>query len=175
MAIEKHILECKDFDEVLRRGLFGGLSEELQIEIYNHFMKIEEERDRPIPYVDIKRGAFDYFPIIIDGANTTIGELLYEDYGIRACKEKRGKIRGLAAWLDEGNYKYLGAIYVLPEFRGRGIMGGLIADGNDGRPILTKVHRNNILALNSFKRYGFEEDRMKEDFFELSFGNNIYK
>lgn len=167
LGIPQKVLTCQTFDEVLAKGFFQTLSEPQQIALYNYFNTQEQEREKAIPYTDLEDYEDD-FSIHVEGADTSVRELLDEGYCIRQCKARGEPLRGLAAWMDEGDWKYLGVVYVEPKFQGKGIMGGLIEDGYDGRPISAKVHVENNVALNGFKKYGFASQRREGDFFLLT-------
>lgn len=166
LGISEKVSNCKTFDDVLNRGYFESLSEKQQIATYNYFISKETEETRAIPYSDLENCSND-FSITVEGADTSVNELIDNGYSVRQCKEKGRAPRGIAAWLDEGDWKYLGLIYVAPQFNRRGIMGGLIEDGNDGRPITTKVHSNNEIALNAFEKYGFQIQEKRGEYLHL--------
>jgi len=167
LGIPQNVLACKTFDEVLAKGFFQTLSEPQQIALYNYFNTQEQESERAVPYIDLE-DCEDDFSIHVEGADTSVRELLDTGYSIRQCKDRGEPLRGLAAWMDEGDWKYLGIVYVEPKFRGRGIMGGLIEDGYDGKPISTKVHSANTPALRAFEKYGFVSQEKEGDFFLLT-------
>lgn len=175
LGIAKEVLKCKSFDEVLSKGYFANLSESQQIAVYKHFTLQETEREKAIPYsdwslsdnLDSLEQQKRNLNIFVEGAETSIRDLIEEGYCVRVCGEKGKSLRGLAAWFDEGDWKYLGVIYVSPKFRRNGIMGGLIDDGYDGRPITTKVHSGNEPALRAFEKYGFEIQKKEGDYLEM--------
>lgn len=174
MTLEKKInlpvevTSCKSFDEILENGYFERLSESQMIESYNYFL-VREKEEKALKYADweeSKRFCKNDFRISVEGADTTVSELLEEGYKVRYCKDAK-KIIGIASWFDERDWQYLGLIYVDPLFRGKGIMGGLIDDGYDGKPIVTKVHSGNNIAVKSFEKYGFNIEKREGDFFKL--------
>ena len=167
LGIPKEVLACRNFDEVLSKHYFEKLSEAQQIIIYNHFTLQESEREKAISYSDLEDCSYN-FSIHVDGADTCVKELLDEGYSIRQCKEKGKELRGLAAWLDERDWKYLGVIYVAPRFRGNGIMGALIEDGRENKPIRTMVHRGNFPAVKAFRKYGFEVEQRDSSYIHFS-------
>lgn len=167
LSVPKEVFNCKNFDEVLARGYFAKLSEAQQILVYSHFFIKESDQEKVIPYTDLE-GINNDFNIFVEGADTSVRDLVDEGYHIRVCGGKGNELRGLAAWFDEGDWKYLGVVYVTPKFRRRGIMQGLIEDGYDGRVITTKVHSGNKSALKAFDKYGFEIQKREGDYFHLA-------
>lgn len=166
LGIPSEVLACRSFDEVLAKNLFGNLPEAQQIAIYNYFILQEKEQEKAIPYSDLEDCTRD-ISIDVEGDSTSVQELLSEGYYIRQCKEKGRSFRGIAAWRDEVDWKYLRIVYVKPEFRRRGIVGGLIEDGYDGKPISIKIHMGNSPAIKAAEKYGFTTQQRTGDYFHL--------
>ena len=149
------IKKFNSFDELLSSGFFNSLTENQQIEAYWFFEKGSGEDTFAV---------YSYKDLDVDFQNQDLEDLRIEErspldfvgYHLIGCFDGDSVV-GFSATLNEGSHIYLGGLAVVPEYRGRGIMGGLINCLQEGLPITCKVERSNDVAINAFSKYGFFE------------------
>jgi len=75
--------------------------------------------------------------------------------------EENGKVVGFCEAINEKDNRCISAIYVLPQYHGKGIGGRLITKAFDwlgeDKPISVSPVEYNINAINFYKKYGFVE------------------
>ena len=109
-------------------------------------------RPSPVTYYNLKRMLEDdaYYVLVAEKE----GEIISSGYGV-------GK--PARPYLDHMEYAYLGFMYTVPEYRGCGINGRIIAElkkwaAKQGfKEIRLTVYVENIPAIKAYKKAGFEE------------------
>lgn len=77
------------------------------------------------------------------------------------------RIEEAKPWLKHRNYAYLGFMYVVPEYRGRGINARIIGElkdwalSQDIRELRLEVYSPNTAAIQAYKKVGFSEHMLE--------------
>ena len=107
-------------------------------------------RPSPVVYYDLKKMVLDeaYYVLV-----ATVNDRIVSS-GYATTKPAR-------PYLDHTHYAYLGFMYTLPEFRGRGINGRIIdelrrwAEAKGLKEIRLTVYPENIPAIRAYEKMGF--------------------
>jgi GNAT superfamily N-acetyltransferase len=117
------------------------------------------EAERPFDPTLKKEGAVYYdIPKLIAAPNV---EILVAEHGGRLIGSGYARIEGSKPYLKHTNHSYLGFMYVIPEFRGKGV-NKLIIDAlydwslaQGVREIRLEVYSTNAAAIRAYEKVGF--------------------
>lgn len=108
----------------------------------------------------IKAGLTYYYDIheMISSDNT---ELLVAEFNNEVIGSGYVRIKNSESFLQHRTYAYLGFIFVMPEYRGKGISSKIIeklklwANSRDITEVRLEVYQNNLSALKAYEKLGF--------------------